>query len=135
MGVVAVGAAFLAVRLVLVDDGSRVERARDRALAAGRAGTAAKAGESLAAAGELLQAEAAACDTRAGGVACSAWRSAAAYAQVAAVEVLGCTAPGRAEASASLARYIDEVANATESVPEPPPMPECAFGRRGRRAR
>lgn len=127
----------MATTLVVVrsasDDGSRVDRARERALVARHAGTAVKAGEVLAAAGDLLQQEAAACDRRGGATACSAWRSAAAYAQVAAVEVLRCTEPGRVQASESLVRYIDAVeAAAGRSIPEPPPLPDCGFGRRGR---
>jgi hypothetical protein len=105
-------------------DASPVDRARTVVDDDGRFATSIEAGDALARVSSILLRAGKDCD---GG--CDALLSAAAYAQVLAVRVLDCTAPGRFQVRRSMRRYLDavEAARRTSSrlVPQPPPPPRC----------
>ena len=103
-----------------------LERAADLLDDPGRFDTGLESGETLARVGALLLDDARRCrDDHGPVVRCQARSSASAVAQVFAVEVLQCSAPGRFEARTRLAAYLDEVAAAGSAVPEPPDPPSC----------
>ncbi|MEN3271771.1 MAG: hypothetical protein V7636_532 [Actinomycetota bacterium] len=60
---------------------------------------------------------------------CDALLSASAYAQVLAVRVLDCTAPGRFKLRRVMRSYLDDVERSRQksatAVPTPPPPPRC----------
>lgn len=94
------GSAGVARAVVLLEDLDRFD-------------TAMEAGDTLAEVGEVLQLEARRCRDGLGedAVSCEELFAAAAYAQVLAAHVLGCTAPGRHEArTALLAHLLDGAA-------------------------
>lgn len=84
-----------------------------------------EAGDALARVGSILLQAGKECDDDR----CDALLSASAFAQVLAVRVLGCTAPGRFEMRRAMRRYLDAVAaarrHAGAAVPEPPEAPRC----------
>ena len=106
------------------DDSSPVDRARKVVDDDGRFATSIEAGDALARVSSILLRAGKECDGR-----CDALLSAAAYAQVLAVRVLDCTAPGRFQMRQAMRRYLNavEVARRTSSrlVPSPPPPPRC----------
>jgi hypothetical protein len=85
----------------------------------GRFASGIDAGESFAEAGRLLLADAERCSG-----ACDDRFSAAAHANVLALRVLGCTAPGREDARSAMARYLAAIAAGVRS-PTPPDAPSC----------
>jgi hypothetical protein len=110
---------LLAIAMTLLvsacgDPAPPVERARSLLEHDGEFGTALESGDSFAHVAELL--------LDAG----DAYRPAAAWAQVVAVEVLHCTQPGVHDARAALADHLDAVA-ASPSGPavELPSLPSC----------
>jgi len=89
-----------------------------------RFGTSIEAGDSLAHVSSIL--------LRAGkdcAEGCDALLSASAYAQVLAVRVLDCTAPGRFQVRQVMRRYLDAIEHArnrsSKTVPTPPAPPRC----------
>ena len=58
---------------------------------------------------------------------CAALFSASAFAQILAVRVLDCTAPGRFQARQAMRTYLDQIEGLPESAPAPqlPKPPEC----------
>jgi len=118
--------AFAAWLAVGRDTRPGLERAAELLDEPARFATGLQAGESLARAGQLLLDDARACRREHGSaVPCQARSSASAVAQVFAVAVLECSAPGRFEARTRLAAYLDEVAAADRAVPQPPAPPDC----------
>jgi len=100
--------------------GDAVDRALDRLEDDERFDTAFEAGDTFASIGGLLQAEG---EERSS----EPLLSAAAYAQVLAVRVLDCTAPGRFEAREALRTFLRDVGDTddTDRAPQPPPAPDC----------
>jgi hypothetical protein len=106
-----------------------VDRAQSILRDGGNFSTGREAGVSLARVASLLRADTVACgrdhlrtDHR-----CQARSAAFGYAQVVAVAVLGCTAPGRLEARTATLRYLVAVERVgpTGTIPQPPPPPSC----------
>lgn len=93
----------------VLDDGSRFD-------------TSFEAGDALAQIGGRLLDAGRRCD---GG--CDALLSASAYAQILAVRVLDCTAPGRFEARDAMRSYLDQIDGLSKSAPapQPPRPPDC----------
>jgi hypothetical protein len=87
-----------------------------------RFATSYEAGDALATVGGRLLEAGKACH---GG--CDALLSASAFAQVLAVRVLDCTAPGRFAIRAAMRAYLDEVDDLDDdaTAPEPPDAPTC----------
>jgi len=89
-----------------------------------RFATSLEAGDALAHVGSILLR--AGKDCREG---CDALLSASAYAQVLAVRVLDCTAPGRFQVRTAMRHYLDDVEKArnrsAHAVPTPPDPPRC----------
>jgi hypothetical protein len=108
------------VVLTACSDDDPVARALDALDDDDRFDTAEQAGEALAAIGADLLAEGRDRDA-------APLLSASAYAQVLAVRVLDCTAPGRSEIRAALRTYLEAVADADDDdpAPEPPSPPDC----------
>ena len=88
----------------------------------GRFDTSFEAGDALAQIGGRLLAAGKRCESG-----CDALFSASAYAQILAVRVLGCTAPGRFKVRRVMRTYLDEIDGLPESgpAPEPPVPPDC----------
>ena len=99
--------------------GDDLSAARDVLADRDRFATAIAAGESLAEVADLLVADAEACDED-----CDARFEAAAHARVLAVRVLGCTAPGREEARASMLEHVEALRDGS-SDPPAPVTPDC----------
>jgi hypothetical protein len=128
VGVVVVASAVAAVLVVRADDRSPFERAER--LVADRTGfeTGLEAGETIARVAQHLERAVAECRTEGEGATCQALSSALGWSQVLATWVLDCTDPGREEARARLAAYLEEVdavASAAQRVPSPPELPAC----------
>lgn len=88
-----------------------------------------EAGESLARIAQHIEDAIDRCDVEVEGTRCDALRVASGYAQVLAVQVLQCTAPGRFEARAGtldLLVEIDDLEPDASDTPEPPPLPDCS---------
>lgn len=90
----------------------------------GRFDTSIEAGDALARVGSILLRGGKDCAEG-----CDALLSASAYAQVLAVRVLDCTAPGRFEVRRAMRRYLDAVEtsrnHSSTAVPTPPAPPRC----------
>ena len=93
------------------DDATSLERARSLLERDGAFGTALESGDSFAHVGELL--------LDAG----APYRPAAAWAQVAAVEVLDCRQPDVHDARAALLDHLDAVT--AGDAAQPPALPDC----------
>lgn len=96
---------------------------------AGEFGNGPEAGESLARIAQHVDDAIEACDAEVDGTRCASLSVASGYAQVLAVQVLQCTAPGRFEARTGmleLLRAIEVVSPDSTSTPEPPPLPDCS---------
>jgi hypothetical protein len=118
--VAAVVLALAAATTACGGDRDVVDRALDRLDDDDEFDTAFEAGDSLARIGGMLQAE--------GEVRSSEpLLSASAYAQVLAVRVLDCTAPGRHEAREAMRTFLHAVADVDDDAraPQPPPAPDC----------
>ena len=120
-------AAVLAVVLSLSacsEGSSPINQARKIVNDDDRFATSMEAGDALARVGSILLR--AGKDCREG---CNALLSASAYAQVLAVRVLDCTAPGRFAMRRAMRRYLDDVEDARNhsatAVPTPPAPPRC----------
>lgn len=104
---------------------SPVERARRIVDDDDRFATSIEAGDALARVGSILLRAGKECDDEG----CDALLSASAYAQVLAVRVLDCTAPGRFQMRRAMRQYLDAVAEARKysstAVPELPDAPRC----------
>ena len=103
-------------------DGDDLGKARRILDDESRFSTGLDAGEAFEEVGDLLLADARSCED-----ACDGRFSAAAFARVLALRVLGCTAPGRLEARVAMARYLDDISEEREE-PEAPGVPECPLG-------
>lgn len=96
---------------------------------AGEFGNGPEAGESLARIAQHLGRAIDGCDADEEAIRCDSLRVASGYAQVLAVQVLQCTAPGRFEARTGmleLLREVDAVEPEDSSTPEPPALPDCS---------
>jgi hypothetical protein len=104
---------------------SPVERARRIVDDDDRFATSIEAGDALANVGSILLRAGKDCDDDR----CGALLSASAFAQVLAVRVLDCTAPGRFQMRRAMRSYLDAVAAARRhsgvAVPQPPEAPRC----------
>jgi hypothetical protein len=119
-----------AARFVTRGSRDRLARAADLLDEPDRFDTGLEAGETLARVAELLLEDARRCRADHGAAPrCQAMSSASAVAQVFAVEVLDCTAPGRFEARTRMAGYLAAVATLGDGpgaeVPQPPAPPRC----------
>src|SRR5687768_1929248 len=97
-----------------VDDARRIVDDDDRFA------TSYDAGDALAKVGGQLLDAGKSCD-------CPALLSAAAFAQVLAVRVLDCTAPGRFEMREAMRAYLDDIEDLDDdaAAPQPPRPPSC----------
>ena len=118
-----VGVGALALLAACSPDGDDVGRAREILRDRERFDTAVEAGEALAEVSERLVADAEACEDD-----CDARFQAAAYARVLALRVLGCTAPGREAARASMLEHVERLQDGA-SGPPAPVVPDCPAAR------
>lgn len=91
-------------------------------------GTGPEAGESFARIAQHVDAARADCDDDTDGTRCDALAAASGYAQVLAVRVLTCTAPGRFEARTAMLDLLEAVESLgpdADEPPEPAPLPDC----------
>ena len=104
-----------------------LEAAVDIAADEGAFGNGPEAGESLARIAQHLEAARRGCDTDENAARCRALGAASGYAQVLAVQVLRCTAPGRFEAHRAMHDLLVRVAavGPDDEVPVPAPLPDC----------
>ena len=118
----AVAALVIVVVVAVIgdDDAGVVQRALSQLDDDARFDTAYEAGDTFASIGGRLQEEGESRDSL-------PLLSASAYAQVLAVRVLSCTAPGRFEARAALRELLEAVADLEpdDPVPSPPSPPSC----------
>jgi hypothetical protein len=91
--------------------------------------TGREAGDTLVSAATELLREARHCVARHGASPyCLAFRSAAAWSNVAAVKALECRAPGRYQlrrVATSFYRRLERLPTTVSKIPRPPPLPEC----------
>jgi hypothetical protein len=128
VGAVVVASAAGAALVVVPDDRSAFERAEALVADRGRFDTGLEAGETIARVAQHLERAVAECRAEGAGTTCQALSSALGWSQVLATWVLDCTDPGREEARARLAAYLEEVdavAQAARRVPSPPELPVC----------
>lgn len=90
-------------------------------------GSGQEAGESLARIAQHLQVAGRECDTAESGARCSAINAANGYAQVLALRVLQCTAPGRFQARTAMLALLREIEalEPTGDIPAPSALPDC----------
>lgn len=115
--------ALTVAALVLVacggNDDSDLDAARSILRDRDRFDTGVEAGDAFAEVAVRLLEDARACDDD-----CDVRFSAAAYARVLAVRVLGCTAPGRERARAGMLAHVEAIGDG-EEAPAAPPDPAC----------
>lgn len=110
------------------DDPEPLGAAADIAADDGEFRSGPDAGVAFARIAQLLEGAAARCEPDVDGGRCPAISAASGYAQVLAVRVLRCTAPGRFEARTAMLELVREVERLApdDEVPSPPPLPDCS---------
>lgn len=107
---------------------SPIDRARELVTDDAGFDTGLEAGETLARVAQHLERAVAECRRDEGGRRCQAFASALGLSQVLAAQMLDCPAPGRFEARARMASYLDQVEGVARDavrVPSPPELPRC----------
>ena len=119
----AVAAIAAAVTLVLSDDGSPVEQALELVNDDSRFGTATESGVTFGRVSRVLKDAGDGCGDE-DAPRCAMYFSAAAWAQIAAVQVLGCTRPGIALARRALRAHLQDMADG-DPPDRLPTVPHC----------